>query len=119
MGSETSRGEGVAEQIGGKIKEVIGKVTGKAETEAEGKAQELKGQAEEAGGCGQRVAERVGCEPRYVDRLAGGCACCRCSTNPILWTARFLKKPSTLRRRGRRGKRSVPSSRRPSGPFAL
>jgi uncharacterized protein YjbJ (UPF0337 family) len=47
MGSATNRGEGVAEQIGGKIKNGIGKVIGNEQMQAEGKAKELKGEARE------------------------------------------------------------------------
>ena len=47
MGTTEKRGEGVAEQIGGKIKEGIGKLTGSEQTRAEGQAQEAKGEARE------------------------------------------------------------------------
>jgi len=45
MGSAANRGEGAAEQLGGKIKKGIGKVIGNEQMEAEGRAKELKGEA--------------------------------------------------------------------------
>jgi uncharacterized protein YjbJ (UPF0337 family) len=47
MGTVRERGEGVAEQVTGKIKEGIGKVVGSEQMQAEGKATELKGEAKE------------------------------------------------------------------------
>ena len=47
MGSVANRGEGVAEQVGGKIKEGIGKLTGNEQMQAEGEAKEAKGEARE------------------------------------------------------------------------
>jgi len=47
MGNVSNRSEGVAEQVGGKIKQGIGKVIGNEQMEAEGKAKELKGEARE------------------------------------------------------------------------
>src|SRR5438309_820479 len=38
MGNETNRGEGAAEELGGKIKKNVGKVIGNEQMEAEGKA---------------------------------------------------------------------------------
>jgi uncharacterized protein YjbJ (UPF0337 family) len=60
MGNATNRGEGVAEQIGGKIKQGIGKATGNEQMEAEGKAKELKGEArEESAKAGERTKGAV------------------------------------------------------------
>lgn len=56
MGSIAKRGEGIAEQVGGKIKEGVGKVTGSEQMQAEGAAQEAKGEAhEEAAKAGERA----------------------------------------------------------------
>jgi uncharacterized protein YjbJ (UPF0337 family) len=44
---QANRGEGAAEQIGGKIKHGIGKAIGNEQMQAEGKAKELKGEARE------------------------------------------------------------------------
>ncbi len=65
MSNQANRGEGVAEQIGGKIKAGIGKVTGDERMEAEGRAKEAKGVArEESAKAGERtkgaVQEAVG-----------------------------------------------------------
>ena len=56
MSNEKNRAEGVAEEIGGKIKGGVGSLIGNEQMEAEGKAKELQGQArqEEA-----KAAERV------------------------------------------------------------
>ena len=56
MGNAANRGEGVAEQVGGKIKQGIGKVIGNEQMQAEGKAKELKGEArEESAKAGERT----------------------------------------------------------------
>jgi uncharacterized protein YjbJ (UPF0337 family) len=47
MGSAANRGEGIAEQVGGKLKEGIGKVTGNEQMQVEGQAKEAKGEARE------------------------------------------------------------------------
>lgn len=47
MSNQANRSEGVAEQIGGKIKKGIGRAIGNEQMEAEGKAKELKGEARE------------------------------------------------------------------------
>lgn len=52
----TNRGEGAAEEVGGKIKKTIGKVIGNEQMEAEGKAKALEGEAREKSAKG---AERV------------------------------------------------------------
>jgi uncharacterized protein YjbJ (UPF0337 family) len=56
MGTAAQRGEGVAEQVGGKIKQGIGKVLGNEQMQAEGKAKELKGEAREESA---KAAERT------------------------------------------------------------
>jgi uncharacterized protein YjbJ (UPF0337 family) len=60
MGNATNRGEGVAEQIGGKIKQGIGRVIGNEQMQAEGKAKELKGEArEESAKASERAEGKV------------------------------------------------------------
>ena len=60
MGTVANRGEGIAEQIGGKIKEGIGKVLGNEQMQAEGRAKELKGEArEESAKAGERTKGKV------------------------------------------------------------
>ncbi len=53
--NETAKNEGVAEQIGGKIKKGVGALIGDDQMRAEGAAKELKGEAREAAG---KSAER-------------------------------------------------------------
>ena len=56
MSNAANRGEGIAEQVGGKIKQGVGKLIGNEQMEAEGKAKELKGEArEEAAKAGERT----------------------------------------------------------------
>jgi uncharacterized protein YjbJ (UPF0337 family) len=60
MGNAANRGEGIAEQVGGKIKQGVGKVIGNEQMEAEGKAKELKGEArEEAAKGAERTKGKV------------------------------------------------------------
>src|SRR5205814_1819704 len=47
MSTESKRGEGAAEELGGTIKKVAGKVLGNEQMEAEGNAKELKGEAKQ------------------------------------------------------------------------
>ena len=47
MSNEMKRGEGAAEELGGKIKKVAGQVLGNEQMEAEGRAKELKGEAKQ------------------------------------------------------------------------
>lgn len=47
MSNANKRGEGAAQELGGKIKEAIGKVVGSEQMEAEGKARRLEGQAKQ------------------------------------------------------------------------
>jgi uncharacterized protein YjbJ (UPF0337 family) len=56
MSNESKKAEGVAEQVGGKIKAGIGKIIGNERMEAEGHAKELKGEAREEAA---RAAERA------------------------------------------------------------
>jgi uncharacterized protein YjbJ (UPF0337 family) len=56
MGNIANKHEGVAEQIGGKIKQGIGKLTGNERVEAEGRAKELRGEAREESA---KAAERT------------------------------------------------------------
>ena len=45
MSNASKRGEGVAEEVGGKIKGAVGKLIGNERLQAEGKAEELKGES--------------------------------------------------------------------------
>lgn len=47
MSNASNRSEGIAEELGGKIKKTIGAAIGNEQMEAEGKARELKGEARE------------------------------------------------------------------------
>ena len=47
MSIENKRGEGAAEELGGTIKKVAGKVLGNEQMAAEGKAKEIKGEAKQ------------------------------------------------------------------------
>ena len=47
MSNNSKRGEGAAEELGGKVKNVVGKVIGNEQMEAEGKAKELKGKGKQ------------------------------------------------------------------------
>lgn len=47
MSNASKRGEGAAQELGGKVKEAIGKVVGSEQLEAEGKARRLEGQAKQ------------------------------------------------------------------------
>ncbi len=60
MGNAADRGEGAAEELGGKIKKTVGSVIGNEQMEAEGKAKELQGQAkQEAAKAGERTKGAV------------------------------------------------------------
>ena len=48
MGNGINRSEGAAEELGGKVKNTVGKLIGNEQMEAEGKAKELKGEARQA-----------------------------------------------------------------------
>ncbi|HVH46478.1 MAG TPA: CsbD family protein [Labilithrix sp.] len=65
MGNAANRGEGIAEQVGGKIKQGVGKVIGNEQMQAEGKAKELKGEAREESA---KAAERT---KGKVEEVAG------------------------------------------------
>ena len=47
MSNASNRGEGAATELGGVIKKNVGKVIGNEQMEAEGKAKELQGQAQQ------------------------------------------------------------------------
>ena len=49
MSTESKRGEGAAEELGGKIKKVAGQVIGNEQMEAEGKTDQAKGNLKQAG----------------------------------------------------------------------
>ncbi len=60
MSNATKRGEGAAEELGGKIKATVGKVIGNEQMEAEGNLKELKGKSkQEAAKAGERVKGKV------------------------------------------------------------
>ena len=50
MGVDKDRVEGSAKNMGGKLKEGLGKATGDSKTEAEGKADQAKGKVQNAVG---------------------------------------------------------------------
>ena len=47
MSNASKRGEGIAEQVGGKIENAVGKLIGNERMQAEGKARELEGKAKQ------------------------------------------------------------------------
>jgi len=56
MSNASKRGEGAAEELGGKIKAGVGKLIGNEQMEAEGRAKELKGKGtQEVAKAGERV----------------------------------------------------------------
>jgi uncharacterized protein YjbJ (UPF0337 family) len=60
MAEEKKKWEGRADQVGGKVKEVTGKVTGNEDMEAEGKVDQAKGKAKETFGKGkEKVKEAI------------------------------------------------------------
>jgi uncharacterized protein YjbJ (UPF0337 family) len=76
MSNASKRSEGAAEETGGKIKEVIGKVVGSERMEAEGKARKLEGQAkQETAKAAERATgktqEAVGAIKNRVGALVG------------------------------------------------
>lgn len=60
MGSKTDQIKGLANQVAGKLKQGVGKVTGSKETQAKGVAQEVKGQSATDNGKGQISRQRHG-----------------------------------------------------------
>ncbi len=65
MSNEANKGEGVAQQVGGKIKQAVGAVIGNEQMEAEGKAKALEGKARVEGA---KAAERT---KGAVEEVAG------------------------------------------------
>jgi uncharacterized protein YjbJ (UPF0337 family) len=60
MSNASKRGEGAAEELGGKIKGTIGKVVGSEKLETEGKARELEGKAkQDSAKAGERTKGKV------------------------------------------------------------
>jgi uncharacterized protein YjbJ (UPF0337 family) len=60
MSNESNKGQGAAEQVGGKIKSTIGKVIGNEQMEAEGEAKVLEGKARvEAAKAAERTKGKV------------------------------------------------------------
>ncbi|MHB8877183.1 MAG: CsbD family protein [Myxococcaceae bacterium] len=76
MSNQSNRAEGVAEELGGKIKNVVGKVIGNEQMEAEGKLKALKGKgkqelakgAERAKG---KIEEVVGAAKNRIGAVIG------------------------------------------------
>jgi uncharacterized protein YjbJ (UPF0337 family) len=50
MGSKSDQAKGLANQAAGKLKQVVGRITGSKETQAKGATQEVKGKAQQAMG---------------------------------------------------------------------
>jgi uncharacterized protein YjbJ (UPF0337 family) len=65
MSNAANRGEGAAREVGGKIKNAVGKAIGDEQMEAEGKAKELEGKSEKEGA---KAAERT---KGKVEEVAG------------------------------------------------
>ena len=65
MSIESKRGEGAAEELGGKIKKVAGQVLGNEQMEAEGRAKEAAGEAKQEG------AKAAGRAEGKIEELAG------------------------------------------------
>ncbi len=60
MSNDANKSEGVAEQLGGKIKQGIGKLVGDDQMVAEGQAKEAKGEArEDAAKAGERAKGKL------------------------------------------------------------
>lgn len=60
MSNATKRGEGAAEELGGKIKAGVGKVIGNEQMELEGRAKQAKGVAkQEAAKASERVKGKI------------------------------------------------------------
>ena len=60
MSNAANRGEGAAEELGGKIKKTVGKLIGNEQMEAEGKVKEVKGEAkQEAAKASERTTGKV------------------------------------------------------------
>lgn len=76
MSNASKRGEGVAEEVGGKIKKGVGKLLGNEQLEAEGEAKALQGKAkQETAKAAERtkgkVEEVVGATKNRVGALIG------------------------------------------------
>jgi uncharacterized protein YjbJ (UPF0337 family) len=76
MSNASKRSEGAAEETGGKIKEVVGKVIGSERMEAEGRARKLEGAAKkESAKAAERATgkaqEAVGAIKNRVGALVG------------------------------------------------
>ncbi len=65
MAENQERGKGKLEEIGGQIKKGVGNMTGNEQMEAEGRAQELKGEGR------QETAKAVGSGKGMVDQAKG------------------------------------------------
>jgi len=65
MSIESKRGEGAAEELGGTIKKVAGKVLGNEQMEAEGRAKEAAGEAK------QEAAKAVGRTEGKIQEVVG------------------------------------------------
>ena len=65
MSTDSKRSEGVAEEIGGKVKGAIGSLIGNEQMEAEGDAKALAGEAK------QEAAKAAGRSEGRIDEIAG------------------------------------------------
>lgn len=59
MSNESKRAEGVAQEIGGKVKKAVGGLIGNEQMQAEGRAQELGGEARRSRAREEKAAARV------------------------------------------------------------
>jgi uncharacterized protein YjbJ (UPF0337 family) len=59
MGSTTDKIKGYANQVAGKAKEKIGRVTGSGQTETQGNVQSIKGKAQVAAGKAKDAVKRA------------------------------------------------------------
>lgn len=64
MGSTTDKVKGVANQVGGKVKETVGKAIGNEQMEAEGLGQQVKGKVQ------QKVGEAKDAVKDAANRIA-------------------------------------------------
>ena len=65
MGSGTDKIKGVANQVGGKVKEGVGKAIGNEQMQVEGMAQQVKGQTQ------RKVGEAKSAVKDVADKVAG------------------------------------------------
>jgi uncharacterized protein YjbJ (UPF0337 family) len=100
MSNESKRGEGAAEELGGKFKKVAGQVLGNEQMEAEGRAKELKGEAKQQAA---KAAERT---EGKVEEVLGAV---KNATAPSSATSRCRWRAAPGSSRARRSRRSTNS----------